>query len=190
MTDPFLDIAYARARAAQQQQVKRRRAAAKRAMRQAAAAETTGGAVGLASSRAKTGHGEAASSLIEPNGWPASPTQRAGAAYEDRALERLMASGLTPLARNVRCRTGEIDLIMRDGDVLVFVEVRSRSNRDFGGAAASIGHVKRERLIRSAALLLPALARRYWGARMPVARFDVVAFDGDEMIWLRAAFHL
>lgn len=160
MTDRFLDIAYARAHAAQRKQLKQRRTAAKRAPR----------------------HG---------TGDPprASPTQRVGAAQEDRALERLMAEGLTLVARNVRCRTGEIDLILRDADLLVFVEVRSRSNRDFGGAAASVGPAKRERLIRSASLLLPALTRRYWGGRMPVVRFDVVAFEGDDMVWLRAAFH-
>jgi putative endonuclease len=174
MTDRFVELAYARARAAQQQQLKRRRAADKRA------AKIDGD---RATRAATTPRLEPASEVH------ASPTQRVGAAHEDRALERLTAAGLTPLARNVRCRTGEIDLIMREGELLVFVEVRARSNLDFGGAAASVGPVKRDRLVRSASLLLPSLARRYWNGRTPLVRFDVVAFDGEDMVWLRAAFH-
>lgn len=165
MTDPFQDIAYRLAREAQQRQLKRRRAAAKRA--------------------ARTAH--------PPDNDPqqtilVSPTQRVGAAHEDRALERLNQAGLIPLARNLRCRAGEIDLVMREGDELVFIEVRARTDRRYGGAAASVSHDKRARLARSAALLIPDLVRRHWGGRYPRVRFDVVAFDGDEMTWLRAAF--
>ncbi|CAM4378090.1 YraN family protein [Bordetella muralis] len=166
MHDPFLDIAYARAQQAQQRQLKRRRAAARRA------------------ARASTADGDMDR---EPS---ASPTQRVGAEHEDRALQRLIDAGLVPLARNLRCRAGEIDLVMRDGDMLVFVEVRARASNRYGGAAASVGPEKRARLIRSATLLLPGLARRYWQGHTPIARFDVVAFDGDEIEWLRAAFSL
>lgn len=166
MPDPFLDIAYARAQQAQQRQLKRRRAAARRAAR----GSMTDGDLDR-----------------EPS---ASPTQRVGAVHEDRALRRLSDAGLVPLARNLRCRAGEIDLVMRDGDMLVFVEVRARASNRYGGAAASVGPEKRARLIRSATLLLPGLARRYWQGRTPVVRFDVVAFDGDEIEWLRSAFSL
>jgi len=166
MQDPFLDIAYARAQQAQQRQLKRRRAAARRAARGASA------------------HTDTERERL------ASPTQRVGSAHEDRALQRLIDAGLVPLARNLQCRAGEIDLVMREGDSLVFVEVRARTDARYGGAAASVGHAKRARLIRSATLLLPGLIRRHWQGRTPIVRFDVVAFEGDEMQWLRAAFEL
>ena len=88
-----------------------------------------------------------------------SPKQAIGAHYEHRALDYLMQAGLRPLARNPSCRMGEIDLVLRDGDVLVLVEVRARRDRCFGGAAASITLAKQRRLIRAASLLLPALLR-------------------------------
>jgi putative endonuclease len=78
---------------------------------------------------------------------------------------------------------GEIDLIMRDRDgTLVFVEVRQRSQRAQGGAAASVGSSKQRRLVRAAQhylMRLPAL---------PPCRFDVLAIDGDTIEWLQAAF--
>ncbi len=68
-----------------------------------------------------------------------SPTQRSGDRHEAAALRLLLARGLTLLARNLRTPAGEIDLAMRDGDTLVFVEVRARRAGRYGGAAASIG---------------------------------------------------
>ncbi len=106
----------------------------------------------------------------------------AGDATERCALEYLSAHGLTPLARNFRCRCGEIDLVMSDGDVTVFVEVRHRASSRFGGAAASITPAKRRRLVRAAGL---------WLARHPetFSRFDVVTTDGAGRIeWIRDAF--
>lgn len=119
-----------------------------------------------------------------------SPTQKAGSDREDQALRLLQRAGLVLLARNLSCRHGEIDLVMRDGDTLVFVEVRSRANPRFGGAAASVDRSKQQRLIRSAAFLLPTLARAYWNACTPRARFDVVAFERHAPHWLRNAFTL
>lgn len=116
-----------------------------------------------------------------------SPTQRRGDHHEAAALRLLLAHGLTLLARNLACRAGEIDLAMRDGNTLVFVEVRARANRRFGGAAASIG---REKQARAAALWLPELARRHWQGAPPPARFDAVVFDDGEPAWLRGAFWL
>jgi putative endonuclease len=113
-----------------------------------------------------------------------------GRGAEDRALALLESHGLTLLARNHRCRGGEIDLVMRDGATLVLVEVRSRSSTAYGGAAASVGARKQRRCIAAARHLLrtrPELAR------MP-ARFDVVAIDsGAEpgsttLNWIRDAF--
>ncbi|HYG43784.1 MAG TPA: YraN family protein [Bordetella sp.] len=160
MHDPFPEIAYEHARQAQQRMLKRRRAAARRTARQSA----------------------------EPATPRASPTQQAGASYETRALRLLAGAGLVPLARNLHCRAGEIDLVMRDGDTLVFVEVRARASGRYGGAAASVGRAKQARLLRSATLLLPGLARRHWGGRIPPVRFDVVAFEAGSAHWLPAAF--
>lgn len=117
-----------------------------------------------------------------------SPRQREGGRYEDRALALLARAGLRPLARNLRCRGGEIDLALRDGDTLVLVEVRARRDRRYGGAAASVGWTKQARLIRAAARLLPGLAARHWAGHPPRVRFDVVAFEGEEPLWLRHAF--
>ena len=61
-----------------------------------------------------------------------------GSAAEDLAVRYLTDRGLSIVGRNYRCRLGEIDVIARDGDTLVFVEVRLRKNRRFGGASASI----------------------------------------------------
>lgn len=117
-----------------------------------------------------------------------SAAQRRGAAYEDRALSLLVDAGLQPLACNLRCRAGEIDLALRDGDILVLVEVRARAGRRYGGAAASVDRPKQRRLARAAACLLPGLATRHWQGRLPRVRFDVVAFEADGPHWLRHAF--
>lgn len=117
-----------------------------------------------------------------------SPTQRSGDRHEAAALRLLLARGLTLLARNLRTPAGEIDLAMRDGDTLVFVEVRARRAGRYGGAAASIGAEKQARLARAAAHWLPELARRHWHGRLPPARFDAVVFEAGRAEWLRAAF--
>lgn len=119
-----------------------------------------------------------------------SQTQQRGANYEERALQLLMRKGLQPLARNLRCRVGEIDLVMRQGEVLVLVEVRARAPHGFGGAAASVDLHKQARLLRAAACVLPDLARRHFQGLEPAVRFDVVAFDGDMPSWLPDAFGL
>lgn len=113
-----------------------------------------------------------------------SPTQRAGDAAEARALEFLLDRGLLAVARNVSSKLGEIDLIMRDGEELVFVEVRARSRSDYGGAAASVGRGKQLRLRREAQRWL---AGRY-GDRWPACRFDVCALQGADIEWIRGAF--
>ena len=116
-----------------------------------------------------------------------SPSHRRGDQGEDRALELLTAHGLQLLARNLSCPMGEIDLIMRDEDVLVFVEVRARGSDRYGGAAGSIGPDKRRRLQHTAQFFLPILARRHWHGKEPACRFDVVALESTETRWLRGA---
>ena len=96
--------------------------------------------------------------------------REAGNEGEEAALAHLKRSGLKLIARNYRCKAGEIDLIMLDGATLVLVEVRYRSMRDFGGPAASVTWRKQRRIINAARhlLLTRAELRRY------PARFDVI----------------
>lgn len=110
-------------------------------------------------------------------------TQAIGRDAEDRALAALARQGLRVVARNYRCRGGEIDLVMRDGDCLVFVEVRFRRRADFGGALSSVDRRKQQRLILAARHYL---ASSGWSGP---CRFDVVGIDrGREAQWIRDAF--
>jgi putative endonuclease len=113
-----------------------------------------------------------------------------GAAFEARAREFLQRQRLRFVARNVSCRGGEIDLVMSDRDgALVFVEVRARAQRHYGGAAASIGWQKRRRIVRAARHYLATRAATSRGPRdEPACRFDVVAFESGRLVWLRDAF--
>ena len=110
--------------------------------------------------------------------------QARGRRAEDLAAAFLEAQGLAVLARNYRCRFGELDLIGRDAGVVVFVEVRMRTSRAFGGAAASITAAKRDKLLRTARHYLAALDR------MPACRFDAVLIEGDLQtpVWLKNVF--
>ncbi len=112
--------------------------------------------------------------------------QQCGDTAERQAATFLESQGLTLLARNYRCRGGEIDLIAQDGDTLVFVEVRARSNTHsnsaYGGAAASITTRKQQRLIYAARHYLMHLPRE------PFCRFDAILIDGEHLEWLRSAF--
>ena len=122
---------------------------------------------------------------MKPVAMPAAPDARRTTAVslgrdaEARALAFLSQQGLTLVEKNFRCRTGEIDLIMRDAHMLIFVEVRSRKDRRFGGAAASVGPMKQQRLWRSAAFYLLRFRKP------PLCRFDLVAIDGDDLQWMK-----
>jgi putative endonuclease len=105
-----------------------------------------------------------------------------GQRAENLAAAFLQAKGFAILERNFRAKVGEIDLIAKDGDEIVFVEVRARASRDFGGAAASVGAAKRKKLIRAARLWLQV---RDWDG---ACRFDVITVDGGRLEHLPAAF--
>lgn len=107
--------------------------------------------------------------------------QLSGQAGEDRALDYLCGHGLTLVERNFRCKVGEIDLVMRHGAHLVFVEVRRRDSFGHGGAVASVTPAKQRRMVRAAQFYL----LRY--RQLPSCRFDVVAIDGHGLHWLRNA---
>lgn len=117
-------------------------------------------------------------------------TKRRGDAAEAVALAHLQAQGLRLLTANFRTPGrggGEIDLVMRARDgTVVFVEVRQRSSARFGGAGASIGAVKQQRIIFAARHYLMRLAST------PPCRFDVVLVQGavgtEELEWLQGAF--
>ena len=116
----------------------------------------------------------------------ATTTKAEGDAAEERALSHLRGHGLHLVARNYRTPGrggGEIDLIMRERDgTLVFVEVRKRASRSFGGAAASIGWEKQRRIVFAARHYLLRLTQP------PPCRFDVISMEGDSIQWMRAAF--
>jgi putative endonuclease len=93
---------------------------------------------------------------------------------EQLAVAHLEATGAVVLARNWRCRDGELDIVARDGDELVFVEVKTRSSAAFGGPAEAVDRVKAAR-IRRLALQWIAAERDRNGAFWSAVRFDVVA---------------
>ena len=97
-----------------------------------------------------------------------------GQQAETLALSWLQQRGLVCVARNYRCRMGEIDLIMHDGTTLVFVEVRQRRSARFGGAAASITPAKQARLVRTAEHYLHTLPR------LPPCRIGAVLLGGQQ----------
>lgn len=105
--------------------------------------------------------------------------QISGRTAEDDALSYLTKQGLVLTERNYRSRGGELDLIMRDGSSLVFVEVRQRRHAGFGGAAASVTPTKQAKLVRAAQNYLLRFPQ------LPPCRFDVVAIDGGVISWLK-----
>jgi putative endonuclease len=105
-----------------------------------------------------------------------------GAQAERLAAAFLAARGLDVVARNVRSRFGEIDLIAREGATLVFVEVRMRRSTAFGGAAESITAAKRARMVAAAQTYLATLDHT------PACRIDAVlldGLDGARIEWLK-----
>jgi putative endonuclease len=108
-----------------------------------------------------------------------------GANAEAVGLDYLLAKGLELVARNFRCKGGEIDLIMKTETELVFVEVRLRTNGGFGGAAASVSGTKQRRLrIAAQYFLLKNYGPRQW----PACRFDVLAHEQNGINWIQGAF--
>jgi putative endonuclease len=113
-----------------------------------------------------------------------------GAAAELLAAQFLQSQGLLPLARNLRCRAGELDLVFLDRDVLVIVEVRQRASVAYGGALASVNLAKQRKIVRTT---------QFFWQRQPkwhtlAMRFDVVGVEGlpdgtHRVVWIKDAFH-
>ncbi|MGI9311878.1 MAG: YraN family protein [bacterium] len=116
------------------------------------------------------------------------PHLHRGADAEQSALAYLRARGLELVARNYRCSSGELDLVMLDRRELVFVEVRYRNSDRFGGATRSVDSAKQRKLRRAGEVFLqqhPKLA-------FTACRFDVIALEGDapgyRIDWISDAF--
>lgn len=112
-----------------------------------------------------------------------STTRTSGASAEDRAASALEAAGYSLVARNWRCSAGEIDIIAREHDVLVFVEVRSRHRAAHGHAAEMVTLGKQRQVTRIAGLYLSIVRPRY-----TLVRFDVVAITGARIDLIRDAW--
>jgi len=112
-----------------------------------------------------------------------------GVAAEELAAQYLKVRGLKILARNLRCKAGELDLVCLDAGVLAIVEVRQRGGGEFGGAAASVTCAKQHKIIRAAQFFLRR--EKHW-RNFPV-RFDVLAVEGlpqgaHRVDWIKDAF--
>lgn len=110
--------------------------------------------------------------------------QRLGSWGENLAETYLKEKGLVPLGRNIRTRYGEVDLVMRDGETIVFIEVKTRTNLDFGTPEESITRKKRTRMIQTAEACMQEHPE--WGGYW---RIDVLAVLGrsndpePEIMW-------
>ncbi len=115
-------------------------------------------------------------------------TRAVGKDAETEALRFLQDQGLRLLEQNFHCRFGEIDLVMQDGECLVFVEVRKRNRNSIARAAHTVGRQKQRKLLLAASLYLSSITTD----APPVCRFDVVGIDTDgrrsSVDWRRNAF--
>ena len=110
-------------------------------------------------------------------------THTQGAAAEGDAAALLTSAGYQIVERNFRGKAGELDIVARDGEVLVFVEVRSRSDAEHGDAVEMIGRSKQRRVVRVARCYLATVAPAF-----EHCRFDVVAITGGEAVLIKDAF--
>ncbi len=122
--------------------------------------------------------------------WIKADTSHArGRATEAFAEQYLIQQGLIPIDRNVHCRQGEIDLIMKENQILVFVEVKYRKNNHFGGAISAIPQSKQDKIKHCVAFYLHKVNLNEYNTP---CRFDVIALEGDinqpQVTWLKNAF--
>jgi len=112
-----------------------------------------------------------------------------GIATEEFAKQYLIQQGLIFIDKNVHCRQGEIDLVMKDDQTLVFVEVKYRKNNHFGGAISAISQTKQQKIKHCVAFYLHKANLNEYNT---LCRFDVIALEGDinqpQVTWLKNAF--
>ena len=107
-----------------------------------------------------------------------------GAQKERLAAEYLKARGVTILEQNFRCRQGEIDLIARDGEYLVFCEVKFRLGTEMGSPEEAVGIAKQKKICR-----VGDYYRSVHGLKQSTpVRYDVIAIRGENVSWIRNAF--
>ena len=111
-------------------------------------------------------------------------TRATGAWYERKAADYLKQQGLFVLRYNYRCKFGEIDLIVRDGQYLVFVEVKYRDSSRSGYSLDAVNFAKQKTICKVARYFLTV---EYHCTDIP-CRFDVVGIDGDKIHWVKNAF--
>ena len=111
------------------------------------------------------------------------PKRQAGDKYEERAIEFLTEKGMVLVTRNYQCKLGEIDLIVKDGTTIIFVEVRYRKSLFFGGAAMSVTPAKQRKISLAALHFLQSKK-----SDNAVCRFDVLAFGDTGEQWIQDAF--
>ena len=100
---------------------------------------------------------------------------------EDLAAEHLRAKGYRIVERNYRCKLGEIDIVARDGDTLVFVEVRRRKTTRYGTALETVSPTKQRKVARVAQVYLTH-------TKADEVRFDVVGITADDIVHVVDAF--
>uniref|UniRef100_UPI0040576D50 YraN family protein n=1 Tax=Agathobacter sp. TaxID=2021311 RepID=UPI0040576D50 len=110
--------------------------------------------------------------------------RQVGTDYEKKAAVLLLEKGYQILERNYRNRTGEIDIIAKDGEYICFVEVKFRATGAFGSPLEAVD-AKKQKQIRKVASYY--LMRHGWDEWTP-CRFDVIAYEGDEVVHLENAF--
>lgn len=110
--------------------------------------------------------------------------RKTGSGYEDMAAEFLKNEGYEIRCRNYRNRTGEIDIIAKEGRYLVFIEVKFRSSGDKGGPLAAVGYKKQKTISRVAAYYL----LEHGLPDTTPCRFDVVGITPEKTILIRDAF--
>jgi putative endonuclease len=110
--------------------------------------------------------------------------RQTGTLAENTAAAFLESQGFHIIARNFLRRVGELDVVARNGDLLVIAEVRTRGREDFGGAAASVGRAKQRRIIATAGLFL----NQHPDLRRCRVRFDVLVIKQGKVEWLPHAF--
>ncbi|MDC0609272.1 YraN family protein [Vibrio sp.] len=115
-----------------------------------------------------------------------SSTKSIGSKYEDLASSYLKKFGMKLVEQNFHCRGGELDLVMLDNQVIVFVEVKYRKSQEHGHAAEAVTPAKRKKLIKSSTVWLLKHGYSYYDTEF---RFDVVAIhdDGQRIEWFKNA---
>lgn len=118
-----------------------------------------------------------------------SNTRVTGAVTEQFAKQYLTQHGLTFVDENIHCRQGEIDLIMQEGETLVFVEVKYRKSKNFGGAIAAVSSTKQNKIKHCATFYLHKMNLNEYNTP---CRFDVITLEGEisqpQVTWLKNAF--